>query len=365
MSERSYKIEIDSVTDMEWSRLMDRFEDANIYQTWSYGSVRWGAKNLSHLVLKQADEVRGIAQLRIIAPTPARVGIAYLRWGPLCCLRGQELDPAIVNAMAAALREEYVVKRGLYLEVLPNAAAGSRRAEVFQAAFYDFDCKAGIGSYKYRTLFLDLSPSIEELRKKLLIKWRGHLNSAERNSLGVIQGISGEHYHAFSELYAQMWDRKKFETTLNVEEFGRIQEHLPANQRMAIFICEHGERPVAAVVCSAIGHSGIYLLGASNEEGRKLKGSYLLQWAIVRFLKERGVRYYDLGGIDPDANLGVYYFKKGLCGVDVSYIDPFIACENNLSAVFAKAGQVVNKGFHSCRQRLARHEHQKLLSRCQ
>ena len=45
-----YQIEVDRVKEAEWSELMSRFDDANIYQTWSYGAVRWQQKNLSHLV---------------------------------------------------------------------------------------------------------------------------------------------------------------------------------------------------------------------------------------------------------------------------------------------------------------------------
>ena len=68
--------------------MLDLFDDANIYQTAAYGEVRWGKKNLSRLVLKRDGEVVGIAQLRIIRPTPLKFGMAYLRWGPLWERRG-------------------------------------------------------------------------------------------------------------------------------------------------------------------------------------------------------------------------------------------------------------------------------------
>ena len=188
---------------------------------------------------------------------------------------------------------------------------------------------------------LDLSPSSEELRKKLNPKWRNKLSGAERNDLRIIEGDSAGEYDIFCRLYAQMWERKRFETTVSIEEFRRIQGHLPANQRMRIMICEHKEQPVAGLVCSAIGDSAIYLLGATSEDGMKLKAAYLLQWAMIRSLKDRCVRYYDLGGIDPIANPGVHHFKSGFNGADMSHISPLVACDNRLSAAFVKAGQVV------------------------
>lgn len=339
------EVEVDKVTEPEWSELVDGFEDASIYQTWPYGGVRWGEKNLSHLTLKRGREVLGIAQLRIVRPGNVRVGVAYLRWGPLCHRRGTELDPEVVSSMARVLREEYVSRRGLYLEIVPNAFSSSRRGAVFQSAFAQFDSGPGISDEKYRTLVLDLSPSLEELRRKLDKKWRNQLNVAERNDLKITSGDTTEDYRRFCRLYSQMWQRKKFHTTVDIGEFERIQERLPKTQRMRTLICEHAGQPVAGVVCSAIGESAIYLLGATNDEGMKVKASYLLQWTVIRLFKERRIRFYDLGGIDPDANPGVYHFKGGLSGVDVSHIDSFNACVSPFSAALVKTGQIVRRGF--------------------
>lgn len=345
MNRNEYKVEIDNVDESNWSELIDHFEDSNIYQTWAYGGTRWGKNNLSHIVLKRDDEVRGIAQLRIVRPKKFRIGMAYLRWGPLCHPTGEELDFNTIQAMATAIREEYADKRGLYLEILPNAFLGTSRAEMFQPAFSEFECKAGIAGEKYRTFVLDLSPPLEELRAKLDKKWRNQLNAAEKKGLSVVESEGMEEYHIFSKLYAQMMKRKKFESAVSIEEFGRIHERLSTGQRLKIMICEQAGQPVAALVCSRMGQSAIYLLGATNEEGMKSKGAYLLQWAMIRFLKEKGTRYYDLGGIDPETNPGVYHFKSGMSGQDVRQLSPLIACDNRLSAILAKAGQLIYGGL--------------------
>lgn len=347
MNHSEYQVEVDTVGESEWSALLDRFEDANFYQTWSYGSVRWGAKNLSHLILKRGGDVAAIAQLRIIRPKNLRIGIAYLRWGPLCNLAKQELDPDIVQAMAWALRAEFVEKRRLYLEILPNAFSDSPRAKIYQTAFSQFDHQPDTRGSKYRTFVLDLSPSIEELRKKLDKKWRNQLSAAEKNDLQIVAGDSIGQYDTFCKLYAQMRERKRFDTTVSIEEFRRIQEHLPTNQRMRVLICQHQEQPVAGLVCSAMGDSAIYLLGATNESGMKLKAAYRLQWELIRSFKDGPIHYYDLGGIDPVANPGVHHFKSGFRGADVSHMSPLIACDNMFSSAFVKAGQAV-------RQRLRR-----------
>ncbi len=334
---------MDRATPAEWSQMLDLFDDSNIYQTWSYGAVRWGRKNLSHVVLKRNDEVVGITQLRIVRPTSLKFGLAYLRWGPICHRRRTELDAEVFARMADALHQEYVVKRRLLLQILPNAFVGSARAEVFQSAFANFALEPSTTAKTYRTFVLDVAPPIEQLRRNLDAKWRNKLTQSEKKGLKVVAGSGTDEYGIFCRMYNQMWERKAFETTVDVEEFGRIQQDLPEDQRMRILICERNGTPVAGVVASAMGDSAIYLLGATSDDGLNAKGSYLLQWTWIQWLKENGVRWYDLGGIDPNGNPGVYHFKKGFSGADVCQLTPFVACENAFSFAVVKAGRVMDR----------------------
>ena len=52
---------------------------------------------------------------------------------------------------------------------------------------------------------------------------------------------------------------------------------------------------MAGLVASAMGDSAIYLLGATSDEGLKSKGAYLLQWTLIKWLKECGFKWYDSG----------------------------------------------------------------------
>jgi lipid II:glycine glycyltransferase (peptidoglycan interpeptide bridge formation enzyme) len=215
---------------------------------------------------------------------------------------------------------------------------GSPRAAIIQSAFSSFTPEPLAADNTYRTFVLDLAPAVEELRKKLDAKWRNHLKRAEKNGLNVVAGTGSSQYRIFCQIYNQMRTRKTFETTVDVEEFGRIQEDLPESHRMRILICQDQGAPVAGLVTSAMGDSAIYLLGATNDEGLKSQGAYLLQWTMIRWLKERGIRWYDLGGIDPERNPGVYSFKRGFSGADLTQINPLVACESAVSSAIVRAG---------------------------
>lgn len=342
-----WKVEVDRATPADWSAMLDGFDDANLYQTWSYGAVRWGDQNLSHLVLKRNDEVVGMAQLRIIRPTRLNFGMAYLRWGPLCHRHGRQLDAEASLCIARALQEEYVCKRRLLLQILPNAFIGSSRAALFEDVFSGLTQERPTSANMYRTFLIDLGPAIEVLRRNLDKKWRNQLTRSEKNGLKIVDGNGIEEYRTFCRMYNQMRKRKAFETTVDVDEFGRLQEDLPEAHRMRVLICEQNGLPVAGLVASAMGDSAVYLLGATSDDGLNAKGAYLLQWTLIRWLKENGYKWYDLGGIDPEGNPGVYSFKRGLSGNDVFQLAPLVACNSIVSSAIVRASLATHRLMRS------------------
>jgi lipid II:glycine glycyltransferase (peptidoglycan interpeptide bridge formation enzyme) len=347
MQNLGWQVEVDRANPAEWSKMLDLFDDANIYQTSAYGGVRWGERNLSRLVLKRDGEVVGMAQIRIIRPTPLKFGMAYLRWGPLWERHGRPLDPEVPGRMARAIENEYLAKRKLFLRVLPNAFARSPRAALIESSFSRFTAEPRNAGNTYRTFVLDLIPSLEELRKGLDPKWRNKLSGAEKNDLKVVAGNGSDEYQTFCRIYDQMRRRKTFETTVDVHEFGRIQETLAESERMRILICLDKGIPVAGLVASAMGDSAIYLLGATSDDGLKSKGAYLLHWTMIEWLKRNGIRWYDLGGIDPEGNPGVYSFKRGFSGADVCQIGPLVASDSTVSSGMVKAGLAIERTLRS------------------
>lgn len=341
MNFSDFHVEIDQATPKSWSEALDLFSDANLYQTWAYGESRKGNSTLSHFVLRRGEEIVAMAQLRIAPRWPIKCGIALLRWGPICHRKGQELDPMVIQAVARALEVEYVAKRGLFLRILPCAFIGTARAQQFDTAFRRFSSKPFGPGETYRTFVLDLQPPLEELRKKLDQKWRNQLNRAEKNNLHIKAGEQPELFKAFAGIYAETLARKKFTPSSDLDEFARMQLLLPERHRLRVFICEENGIPVSGTIATGIGDTGIYLFGGTSDAGMKAKGAYLLQWSMVQWLKQLGVRYYNLGGINPDTNPGVYHFKSGFSGQDVLYSHALVGCDNWLSKTLLSAGTFV------------------------
>jgi lipid II:glycine glycyltransferase (peptidoglycan interpeptide bridge formation enzyme) len=74
------------------------------------------------------------------------------------------------------------------------------------------------------------------------------------------------------------------------------------------------------------------LFRATSNNGVKTYGSYLVQWKVVEYLKERGCLWYNLNGINPPANPGGYQFKSqmgGKNGRDVCFLGSFDSYPNS------------------------------------
>ena len=337
MQDSKYTIEVDQIEKPEWSEALLKFDDATIYQTWSYGTVHWKESNLSHLVLKRSGEVVGLAQVSIKKIPVVNLGIAYIPWGPLWQTRGNPTNYADLKHLIQALKEEYVKRRGLLLRIAPNVVDDAQEEMRSLLEREDFHLNKSIPPY--RTYILDLSPSLQELRKGLNQKWRNQLNRAEKNALTIIEGDSDELYQKFMNLQNETLDRKKYIPGVDYEEFRKIQKELPEPLKMKIMICEYEGESINVAICTAIGNTAIYLLGATADIGLQLKGAYLLQWAMIRYFKERGCRWYDLGGINPERNPGVFHFKAGLSGKDVYHIGQFESYESLLSSCLVDWGE--------------------------
>jgi lipid II:glycine glycyltransferase (peptidoglycan interpeptide bridge formation enzyme) len=346
--------DVDTVDEAEWYQLLERFDDANIYQTWSYDEVRCGRKNISHLLLKHNGQVVALAQSRIVKVPFVGVGIAYVRWGPIWRRRGERSDPEVFRQAIRALRNEYAGRRGLVLRLYPALFRDSA-SEVFASILTDEGFPPRGDEKVDRTLLLDLHLPLPELRASLRPHWHRYLKVAEKNGLEIIEGSNDKPFSAFIEIYKEMVSRKKFPEPNDIAEFRAIQQRLPENLKMKVMLCKTGDKVCAGVICSAVGNTGVYLFGATSDAGLKSRGAYLLHWKVIEWLKGNGFTVYDLNGIDPVLNPGTYKFKADLCGKngkDLYFMGRFESYVNAFSHSCVSRADRLNGLRRTARQKL-------------
>ncbi|MGD0231365.1 MAG: GNAT family N-acetyltransferase [Syntrophorhabdales bacterium] len=182
---------------------------------------------------------------------------------------------------------------------------------------------------------------MDDLLKRASRRWRRAMKAAESNGLDVAQGADNELFDVLVGLHKEMIARKGFLPGVDMEEFARIQEALPPALKMQTMVARAQGEPVAALAASLVGEKGVGLVGATSATGLNLGGFHLLNMRMMAWLKERGARWYDFGGYDPEKNPGTATFKDGLPGIDVSHIGRFECCVNRLSALSIRLGEHV------------------------
>ena len=316
-----------------WDAALDCFEDASIYQTKAYGVARWGEQNLSHAVLLRDGAPVAMAQIAVARFPGLLGGIAYVLWGPVWKRRGPSgVRVDDYREMLNALFREYSVLRGLRIVLRGHGIRDADEAMVRMQRETGY-CPSVLAS-NYDTFRLDLRPTVEALRKGLKQKWRNRLNRAERNSLRIDEGASRDEFVAFRSIYDAMLSRKRFVPGVNADEIERTLLACKPPTRMNVVLVRSVDGLASGAVYAAVGGTGVYLLGATNELGMRTQASHLVQWHVVQSLKRRGCSVYDLGGADAVGNPGVYEFKAGLSGAEVAFIGQ---CERGGTLVAAAA----------------------------
>jgi hypothetical protein len=323
----------------EWVTLSGGFADRNYRQTWGFGvacAARVGAVS-EHVAIRNDSQVIALADVRIKSIPLIGGGIAYVNGGPLV----RRSDGSGRGALAASLEilgEEYVRRRGFVLRIAP-ALGPPEWNEVQSRTCEDAGLKPVAGGGRYRTILVDLRPPLDAIRRSLAQKWRNCLNRAEKNGLTLRRGTDAALFDEFGRLFAALRGRKEFAVELDAAFYARVQAAQDPAEKFHVTLAEFEGRPVAGHVGSMLGESCVYLLGASNEEGLAQKASYLVQWDVIRSARDRGCQWYDLGGIDPENNPGVYHFKEGLGGMDITSPGPFESAPRGLKQLIALGGE--------------------------
>lgn len=346
-----YAVEVDRISEADWYDALGTFDDANLYHTWAHATVLAGEANASRLVVRRHGEIVAMVQARIAALPVLNAGIAYVRWGPLWRKRGVPAQPEVLRRALRAMHDEYVVRRKLVLRVLPYLFNDDD--PVFSEIFAQEGFAARKQENTSRTLLMDITRTVDQLRENLGRNWKRNLKAAERHDLSIESGTSVAMFEEFIRIYDEMVDRKGFAEPNDIRQFRAIQAALPEHYKMKITLCRSGTALCAGLIWSEIGGTAIELFAATSDLGLQAKGSYILRWDLVGRLKAAGFKTYNLNGINPEANPGGYKFKSDLAGGaarDVRFVGQFDARGKSISGACIVYADRLRKGYGRVRQ---------------
>lgn len=182
-----------------------------------------------------------------------------------------------------------------------------------------------------KTLIIDLDQDKESILEKMHYKTRYNIKVAEKHSIEVSESNDVE---IFWNLIKKTSARDKFSThprDYYVKLFNFFKENNEITVK--IFIAKHtpvtskvngqGGKPIAAAIVLLYKDFGYYLHGASDYGHRNLMAPYKLHWEIIKYLKGKEYKSYDLWGINANKWPGVTRFKLGWGGRVIEYPGSF------------------------------------------
>ena len=124
------------------------------------------------------------------------------------------------------------------------------------------------------------------------------------------------------ELYQQLSDYKEIASSSDMPSLENIQSLIErCRSRLTVFRCDDDSgKPLAIRGALVFGDKAWDILAAVSPAGRKQYSSYVTAWALLNHCANSGVLRYDLSGIDPVNNKGVYDFKHGVGATEIKYI---------------------------------------------
>ena len=313
-----------------WDAFVASAPHGHILQSWGWGDLKaafgWRAMRV---VLWDADQQHILAGAQILLrPIPLTpLSIAYVPKGPvldwsdaaLCQRFFRALHPLLRSRHVALLRIDPDLPESIGLppaegtEEGENASAGPAAVDEPESTFGGLYSVAegervaqhlrslGFRAVEdsiqpWRTIAIDLTPDERTIALRQKPKWRYNAGLAARKGVTVRVATSAEDVQRWYDLMQVTSERDRFAVhTLDYYQFAwSVFEQ--ANQAR-LLLAEHEGKLLAGIFVTLLGQEGIYLYGASGNEGRQLMPNHLLQWEAMRWAKAQGATLYDLWGI--------------------------------------------------------------------
>lgn len=302
----------------EWAVCLTGKADSSFLQAWSWGELH---RRRGHRVFRLAIYVGGrpVAAAQLIKYNLLYGTFLYCPRGPLL-EAGQaavEAWPALLDAMTALARREHAA----YLRVSPATADAPEAAGQWRRSGF---IPAPTTMHVEHTWLLDLTADEERLWAGMRRQTRSAIRHAQAAGVTVSASASSADLEWLIALYAETARRNGFRP-LPADFIRQEGETFLERGEAQLFLAHGAGRPLAAVLVLLHGAAAYAHHGASASEHRHLFAAHLIQWEIIRAVRRRGCKIYDLWGVSPTADprhpwAGFSFFKRSFGGRQVDYL---------------------------------------------
>lgn len=166
---------------------------------------------------------------------------------------------------------------------------------------------------EYETYRIDLTQDKEAIFEGLSPKWRNKLRRPRAKDLTLEWDETGTHLPWLLEAYSSDRRQKEYEGP-DPKLLQMMARHFIPGGFMLTGRAMLDNRALAAILIFSHGAAATYQIGWSSPEGRDYAAHNVLLWEACGVLQARGIKSFDLGGINDTKASGVKKFKQGMGG---------------------------------------------------
>jgi lipid II:glycine glycyltransferase (peptidoglycan interpeptide bridge formation enzyme) len=294
----------------EWDSALTRLPHPHLLQCWAWGEFKskygWSARRV---VWKKNDQP--IAAAQILKRSVGPLSILYVPRGPILDWHDRELSQNVLRDLENIAKRE----RAIFIKIDPEIDDQSLISN-YQLPITNYWFLSQSQVQFKNTVWLDLTPSEEEIIASFKQKTRYNIRLAERKGVTVQTPSADEvPFDLLYKMYAETSVRDGF--VIRHENYYREAwgSFIRLGQAQP-FIARVGGDPVAAILVFRFADRALYMYGMSRNLHREKMPNHLLQWRAMQWAKSQGCAIYDFWGApdvldETDRLYGVWKFKEG------------------------------------------------------
>ena len=298
-------------TTSEWNNAISHFDDVNVYQTSEWADHKstsgWSVVRLVCL----ADGARVVSAAQCLYRSgPLSTVVVWVPGGPIGDLN--KVTPKFVNLLKSHLDTKLIYVRIAVMRPFDDVTSR-------HLASYKWNKSATtIGTKSSLVHLLDAEASIRLTRCSS--NWKRNLKRSNK--------IQSPPYiwhkpdsTSLSSAYQEMNDYKQIEGVSLNRSVQDLQSAIDVFGHKLILVRSDDVYGNVLAIRGALcfGDTAWDYIAITTPAGRKTYASHAVFWALAESCFQLGMQRYDLGGIDPISNRGVYDFKKGTGSFQVDY----------------------------------------------
>jgi len=298
-------------TSSEWNKTIGHFDDVNVYQTSEWADHKsTSGWSVVRLVCK-ADGARVITAAQCLYRSgPFSTVVVWVPGGPIGDLN--KVTPKFVSLLKQHLNTKLIYVRIAVMRSLDHVTSQQLTSRKWNKS------NTTIGTKSSLVHLLDAEQSIRLIRCST--NWKRNLKRSMKIQSSPYVWHKPDST-SLSSAYQEMNDYKQIAGVSLNRTVQDLQSAIDVFGDKLILVrsddADGNTLAIRGAIC--FGDTAWDYIAITTPAGRKTYASYAVFWTLAESCFQSGMHRFDLGGIDPINNRGVYDFKKGTGSFQVDY----------------------------------------------